>query len=187
VLQGGTIPIGTATIAVDEKSRLLSGRAMDSNTAYDDRGFFGSRVREWRHNPCLMQPTSLVMFLLFGIFMLTTLILQAPTLLLGLFLSPILSRSAWYVEFLYPWDIGRWAHFFLMKASSSKKTTKDDDKNRGFHSRTIEQRIEVVPGRVYIHPLPQWLGKATKMGIFFLPPDTATLFIVEVTHALYFP
>lgn len=103
-----------------------------------------------------MQPVSLVMFLVFGIFMLATLMLQAPTLLLGLLLSPILSRSAWYVEFLYPWDFARWAHFYLMK-TTNKKGSRDDDKNRGFHSRTVEQRIEVVPGRVYIHPLPQWL------------------------------
>ena len=161
--QGSTI--GSATISADERSRLLAARVMnDSTTVYDDRGFLGSRFREWRHNPCLMQPVSLVMFLVFGVFMLATLMLQAPTLLLGLLLSPILSRSAWYVEFLYPWDFARWAHFYLMK-TTNKKGSRDDDKNRGFHSRTVEQRIEVVPGRVYIHPLPQWLGKTMPVRI----------------------
>lgn len=154
------MPPPTPTISADERSSLLGGKVMDATKSalYDDHGYLGSRLREWRHNPCIMQPTSLVMFIIFGMFMLVTLILQAPTLLLGLLLSPILSRSAWFVQFLYPWDIARWAHFFLIR-SSSRRGTKEDDKNRGFHSRTIEQRVEVVPGRVYIHPIPQWLGK----------------------------
>jgi glyoxylase-like metal-dependent hydrolase (beta-lactamase superfamily II) len=124
-------------------------------TVYDDAGYFGSRLREMRHNPCMMTPMSLGMFVIFGLFMLGTLLLQVPALLLGLLLAPILQRSSWYVEFLYPWGIARWAHFLLI--SQNAKTNRADDKNRGFHSRTIEQKTEVVPGRVYIHPIPQWL------------------------------
>ena len=119
--------------------------------------FLGSWMREWRHSPCLMQPVSLTMFFIFGLFMVVTLLLQLPGLILGLILSPILQRSTWYIEFLYPLPIGRWAHFLLMKATASRRQKKRDDKNRGFHSRTVEQKIEVVPDRIYIHPIPQFL------------------------------
>eukprot|EP00934_Nitzschia_sp_Nitz4_P002257 Nitzschia sp. Nitz4//scaffold12_size214221//85538//87796//NITZ4_001499-RA/size214221-processed-gene-0.115-mRNA-1//1//CDS//3329535017//2257//frame0 len=121
----------------------------------EDEQYLGSRFREWRHNPCLMQPTSVLMIILSGVFMFITLLLQIPTFLLGFLLSPILSRSYWYVEFLYPWDIARWAHFFLMRSTTKK--FKESDKNRGFHSRTMEQRIQVIPDRVYIHPIPQFM------------------------------
>ena len=143
-------------ISFDERSRLLGVTMADPDKVYDDRGFLGSRFREWRHNPCLMQPVSFVMILLFSFFMLITLCLQAPTIFIGLLLSPILSRSSWYVEFLYPLDVARWAHFLLIRLTS-KYSTKSEDKNRGFHSRTVEQKIEVVQDRVYIHPIPQFL------------------------------
>lgn len=120
-----------------------------------------------------MQPVSLVMFLVFGIFMFITLLLQVPTLFLGLILAPILSRSSWYVQFLYPWDIARWAHFFLIKSVLRRKGGKPDDKNRGFHSRTIEQRFEVVPGRVYIHPIPQFLDNLGWLVVSLPPPPRA--------------
>lgn len=119
--------------------------------------YWGSYFREVRHNHCMMKPISLLMFFLFGIFLLVTLVLQLPGLVMGLILAPIIQRSAWYVEFLYPLPIGRWAHLLLMEASSKVRLGKSDDKNRGLHSRTIEQKIEVVPGRVYIHPIPQWV------------------------------
>jgi len=143
-------------ISADERSRLLGVNMGKDAGRYDDSGFFGSRFREWRHNPCLMQPASLVMIVIFAFFMITMLVLQAPTFVLGLVVAPIISRSSWYVEFLYPWDVARWGHFFLIRLSS-KFSTKPNDKNRGFHSRTIEQKIEVVKDRVYIHPIPQLL------------------------------
>lgn len=85
-----------------------------------------------------------------------TLLFQCPTLLLGLLLSPILQRTPWYIEFLYPMGIAKWGHFFLM-SHANRKSDRKDDKNRGFHSRTAEQKYEVVPGRVYIHPIPQFV------------------------------
>jgi len=150
---------------------------------YDDEGYLGSRLREWRHNPCLMQPTTLLMFVLFGILMLVTLLMQAPALALGLLLSPVLSRSAWYVQFLYPsWDIARWAHFYLMRNSPQfSQTPRDDDKNRGFHSRTVEQRIEIVPGRVFIHPVPQWLDNLGYLIVCVPKPNAETKNDVTVT------
>lgn len=124
-------------------------------STYDDSFYFGHLFREMRHSPCFMAPMSLLFFFFFGIFALFNLLLSFPGLILGLILAPILHRNAWYVEFLYPWNIARWGHFLLI--SSSSRLGKSADKNRGFHSRTIEQRIEVVPGRVYIHPIPQWM------------------------------
>lgn len=145
----------------------------------DDSGFLGARVRTWRHNPCLMQPISLVMFIISGIFMFTTLVLQFPTFVLGVLMAPVLARSSWYVEFLYPWDIARYAHFLLIKKSS--KTDREDDKNRGFHSRTIEQRIEVIPGRVYIHPIPQWIDNLGWLTVCLPMPRTESKENARVT------
>jgi glyoxylase-like metal-dependent hydrolase (beta-lactamase superfamily II) len=126
---------------------------MTATPSHDgDEGYWATSWRETRHNPCLMAPLSLIMFLVFGLFLFATLLFQVPGMLLGLLLGPILSRSSWYVEFLYPWDIGRWLHMLLIQHSG--RGFKDDDKNRGFHSRCVEQKIEVVKGRVYIHPIP---------------------------------
>ena len=123
-----------------------------------DEGYFGGQFREVRHNPCLMSPISLILFIIFGLFLFVTLLFQLPGLLLGLLMAPILARSPWYVEFLYPWGIGRSLHLFLLgRNDSTSGKGKDDDKNRGFHSRCVEQRVEVVPGRVFIHPIPQLL------------------------------
>jgi glyoxylase-like metal-dependent hydrolase (beta-lactamase superfamily II) len=52
------------------------------------------------------------------------------------------------LEFLYPTGLGRWAHLLLVKMSSKKGKDK-------YHSRTLEQRIEVVPSALYIHPISQ--------------------------------
>lgn len=146
---------------------------------HDDGGYFGSGLREIRHNPCMMTPISFFMFILFGMFLVVTLFMQVPGLILGLLLAPILMRSAWYVEFLYPWSIARWAHFLLI--SQSSKRGRDDDKNRGFHSRTVEQKIEVVPGRVYIHPIPQWLDNVGYLVVCLPRPKTENKGAVKIT------
>lgn len=51
-------------------------------------------------------------------------------------------------EFLYPLSLGRWGHLFLVKLGVARAPKK---------FRTLEQRIIVVPDRVYIHPMPQLL------------------------------
>jgi glyoxylase-like metal-dependent hydrolase (beta-lactamase superfamily II) len=105
-----------------------------------------------------MSPLALTSLLIIGTFSLVGLLLQFPTLVIGFILSPLISRSAWVIEFLYPLGIGRSAHCFLVSLMNSKnRRAKDGDKNRGFHSRTLETSIEVIKERVYIHPLPQWL------------------------------
>jgi glyoxylase-like metal-dependent hydrolase (beta-lactamase superfamily II) len=155
----------TAVPTSGEETRPLIERSQEADmvarvlpSPYDDEGYWTTRFREARHNPCLMAPLSLFLFVIFALFFLLTLLFQFPTLLLGLLLSPLLQRAPWYIEFLYPFGIAKWGHFFLMRGSNSKFLPgRKDDKNRGFHSRTAEQKFEVIPGRVYIHPIPQFV------------------------------
>eukprot|EP00536_Pseudo-nitzschia_multiseries_P003637 jgi/Psemu1/236847/estExt_Genewise1.C_570028 len=128
--------------------------------------------RELRHSPCMMRPVTILMIVTLALFFVTAFILRFPALLLGMFMAPIIKRSSWYVEFLYPLPISRWGHLLLM-SFTSKMRHKGKDKNRGFHSRTVEQRIEVVPERVYIHFLPQWLDNIGYL-IVCLPEPIAT-------------
>jgi len=78
---------------------------------------------------------------------------------LGYFLSPLINRTQFVIEFLYPSGLGRWIQVSIsnLMARSLFKNSRAGDKNRGFHSRSVETRIEVVPKRLYIHPLPQYL------------------------------
>lgn len=117
---------------------------------------WGSIFRELRHSTCMMRPFTLVMIVVLVLYFSVTLVLQFPGLILGILMAPMLKRNTWYIEFLYPLSIGRWGHLLLM-SFTSKMRHKMTDKNQGFHSRTVEQKVEVVPGRVYIHFLPQWL------------------------------
>jgi glyoxylase-like metal-dependent hydrolase (beta-lactamase superfamily II) len=123
----------------------------------DEERLWGQPFREWRHNPCIMSPIALTSLLIIGLLSLVGLLLQFPTLIIGFILSPLLSRSSWIIEFLYPLGIGRSVHCFLVSLMNRSHRPKEGDKNRGFHSRTLETSIEVVRDRVYIHPLPQWL------------------------------
>jgi glyoxylase-like metal-dependent hydrolase (beta-lactamase superfamily II) len=149
-----------------------TSRTMAATTTppFGDEGYWTTSWREYRHNPCLMAPLSLIMFLVFGLFLLCTLLFQIPGMLLGLLLGPILVRGSWYVEFLYPWDIGRWAHMMLIQHAS--RGYKDEDRNRGFHSRCVEQKMEVVKGRVYIHPIPQLLDNLGYLIVSLPRPQT---------------
>ena len=121
-----------------------------------EQEYYANWPRQYRHSPCLMTPVSLMMFTVFGLFMFISLLMQLPMLVLGFVLAPILQRTSFYVEFLYPMNIAKYFHFLLIR-HAPKGGGRGDDKNRGFHSRTLEQRIEVVTGRVYIHLIPQWL------------------------------
>lgn len=123
-----------------------------------------STFREWRHSPCLMTPLSAILLFIMAILSLVLLILQLPGVLIGFFITPIAKRGNWFVEFLYPFGLAKWGHLKLMQWGSATKNGVvigggGDDESSGMvlHSRCIEQRTEVVKGRVYIHPLPQLL------------------------------
>lgn len=115
-------------------------------------------LRDLRHNQCLMGPTTAVMMLILCLFWTITFVWQVPLFVLGVLVGHLLRRQQFLIEFLYPSSLGRVAHFWLVRlVGRSRLSKKPSDKNRGFHSRTLETRIEIVPGRVFVHPLPQLL------------------------------
>lgn len=129
--------------------------------------------RDCRHNPCLMTPLSAMLLFTFFILTLIGLVLQFPSFVLGLFISPLTRRMQWLVEFLYPYNISRWGHLFLVKSGMRRKcgVILGDTKQTSapLHSRSIELRVEVVKGRVYIHPLPQLLDNVGYL-VVCIPP-----------------
>lgn len=104
-----------------------------------------------------MVPASATVLLLIGFFGAFVVIMKLPAVILGFLLATAFARFQWIVEFLYPTPVGRWLHISLMRLVERSKKLNPNGANRGCHSRTIETRIEVVKGRVFIHPLPQLL------------------------------
>ena len=138
-------------------------------------------LREARHNPCLMRPISAIAMLLILLVSGITMLLYIPSFLLGLLISPLARRTAWFIEFFYPLGIARWGHFFLVKSASKNK-----DDSAG-HSRTMEQRFEVVKGRVYIHLIPQLLDNLAYLVVCVPRPlrssKTIVAFLVDCGDA----
>jgi glyoxylase-like metal-dependent hydrolase (beta-lactamase superfamily II) len=102
------------------------------------------------------------LIVLFGIVLVAC---KLPIVLVGLLIAPINSRITWLIEFIYPAAIGRWVHLWLMKwgqrfhgTTTTTTTTTVSTTNAGkYHSRCAETRIELIPQRLYVHPLPQFL------------------------------
>ncbi|KAL7556933.1 hypothetical protein ACA910_005285 [Epithemia clementina (nom. ined.)] len=117
---------------------------------------FPYAAREFRHNPCLMGPLTFAGLLIVCILWIFAFIWKFPIFMLGYLLSPILNRTQFIIEFFYPLGLGRMLHIAIchMVQRTNVKGSKSSDKNRGFHSRSVETRIEVAPNRLYIHPLP---------------------------------
>ena len=120
--------------------------------------------------PGLMRPVSMFLLIIMLVFSLLSLALNIPTWLLGFLLAPVLSKGTWLVEFLYPLPIARWGHLFLLRWSQPKVPL--EDKAASYHSRTLEQRVEVVPERVYVHPIPQLLDNLGYLVVCLAPPVT---------------
>ena len=119
-----------------------------------------------------MTPLSYITIVIICVLGTITLALQAPIFLLGILLSPLTSRANWFVEFLYPSAIARWGHLTILRMGAKNRNGVSLDENSGtlpMHSRSIEQRVEVVKGRVYIHPLPQLLDNIGYL-IVCVPP-----------------
>ena len=161
---------------------------------------FLQTIREYRHTPCLMTPLTTFVILAILISSLVSLLFAIPQFVLGIFLGPLIRRQFWLVEFLYRWDIVGWGHVKLMEmidkrnGGGNKKGDKSNDagstrgsaaatnsmaknpkkKLQSFgllgHSDTLHQRIEVVPGKVYIHPIPQFVDNLCYL-IVCLPPN----------------
>ena len=75
------------------------------------------------------------------------------------------------MEFLYPLPIARWGHLMILKWSQPKLPLEDPAAN--YHTRCLEQRVEVVTGRVFVHPIPQLLDNLGYL-VVCLPPKTYT-------------
>lgn len=70
-------------------------------------------------------------------------------------------------------SIARWGHLLLVKWGSERNTVTmgtNGALSKPLHSRSVEQRIEVVKGRVYIHPLPQLLDNIGYLIVCTPPP-----------------
>jgi hypothetical protein len=55
------------------------------------------KLRELRHNPCLMSPLSATICLIFLIFSFATLVVRIPEFVIGLMLAPLFARTQWFV------------------------------------------------------------------------------------------
>jgi len=138
------------------------------SSTYEMEGRESGWIREARHNPCLMRPVSALAMLIIAVVSFITMVLYIPSFVLGFLISPLTRRTAWFIEFFYPLGLARWGHFFLVKSASRSKHS---DADAG-HSRTLEQRFEVVKGRVYIHMLPQLLDNLAYL-VVCVPPSTS--------------
>jgi len=135
--------------------------------------------REQRHSPCVMRPTTVLIIIVIAALSLVGLVLQIPTFVLGLVLSPLMRRMPWFVEFIYPAGIARSVHIALMQWGLNSKIGRGSGvkgKNGRLmppqHSRSVEQRTEVVKGRVYVHPIPQLLDNVGYLVVCCPPPDS---------------
>jgi len=156
--------------------------------------YWDQKLRELRHNPCLMRPLTALILVTLSLLMLVSLLFQFPGFLLGFLLAPLSRRSAWFIEFLYPSSLARWGHIFLVRlgsrsrnASISVQVEDTSGKSGGLmlksvplHSRAIEQRIEVIQGRVYIHPLPQLLDNIGYLIVGLPAPPNASSPIIAI-------
>jgi len=108
---------------------------------------------ELLHSSCFMPPflaVSLVFIVLTSLLLAITVIPQA---FIGFLLAMIISHGNFMkllIEHLYPTNIGKWVHFKLLAGGNQNGTRKQ-------HSRTIEHRVEVIPGILYIHMISQFM------------------------------
>jgi len=136
---------------------------------------FSQRIREYRHNRCIMAPLAYTVIIALITTAFVGLLLALPQFLLGILLAPLLRRQKWIVQFLYQNSIARWGHINILKHAGKKNqhyaAVAKSEALPG-HSHTINQRITVVPGRVYIHPIPQFIDNIAYL-IVSCPPREA--------------
>jgi hypothetical protein len=169
-----------------EQHRLLplkhkgSTRARTMSAPDDGNGW--QPLREMRHNPCLMSPVSLgMLFILLLVWIITT-ALRLPAIVLGFLTAPLVRRFPFVIEFLYPTGLGKWVHFFIIRmVERATNKHKSGDMNRGYHSRALEQRVEVCKGRLFVHALPQLMDNLGYL-VVCCPEEKSTKAMV-VTHS----
>ena len=142
--QGKICKISTEPLLYMERRNSLNLQSDEDKEGWSLRQTF----REWRHSPRCMVPISVILISSLTIFALALRISRLPLVLLNLLLcAPVMKRTNWFVQFLYPFNIAKWGHIFLVRFSMR------GNKNT-FHTRAIEQRVEVFKRRVYIHTIP---------------------------------
>jgi glyoxylase-like metal-dependent hydrolase (beta-lactamase superfamily II) len=126
-----------------------------------------------------MCPTTVLIIIVVAALSFVGLLLQIPTFVLGLLLSPLMRRMAWFVEFIYPAGIARTVHIALMQWGLNSKVGRGSGvKGKSGllmppqHSRSVEQRTEVVKGRIYVHPIPQLLDNVGYLIVCCPPPES---------------
>jgi len=134
------------------------------------------RIREYRHNRCIMAPLAYTVIIALIVTAFVGLLLALPQFLLGLLLAPLLRRQKWIVQFLYQNSVARWGHVSIMKFAGKKNqingaATKSEELPG--HSQTINQRHTVVPGRVFIHPIPQFIDNISYLIVSCPPREAA--------------
>lgn len=137
---------------------------------------FQQRLREYRHTRCIMAPLAYIVIIALLVTAFVGLLLALPQFLLGILLAPLLRRQKWIVQFLYQNSIARWGHINIMKVAGRKKQNTNKKPSKKLedlpgHSQTINQRITVVPGRVYIHPIPQFIDNIAYLIVSCPPRD----------------
>lgn len=122
--------------------------------------------REWRHNTCLMTPVCAFIMLAAALTSVATLICYIPQFLLGLLLGPLIKRSNFLVEFIYPFGFVGRLHLFMVHFVQKRQS---GAKVNAPHSRATEQQFQVIQGRVYVHTIPFFLDNLAYL-IIFCPP-----------------
>jgi glyoxylase-like metal-dependent hydrolase (beta-lactamase superfamily II) len=78
--------------------------------------------------------------------------------------------------------LGKWVHFFIMRlVGRATNKNKSGDMNRGYHSRALEQRVEVCKGRLFVHALPQLMDNLGYLVVCC--PEEKTAKSMVVTHS----
>ena len=170
-----TITASTMTLSESSSTNTHKGSPPTAQKAprwWNNYEEWNMLLRELRHNPCFMRPITTIVILTIALFWIILSVLRLPTLLLGLVLSPLLHKFYWVVEFWYPTGLGKQLHFWMIRLSGGGRKS-PMDANRGYHSRCIETRIELIPQRVYIHPLPQFMDNLGYVVICLPPPATS--------------
>ncbi|KAL7551638.1 hypothetical protein ACHAWF_014820 [Thalassiosira exigua] len=141
------------------------------------------RLREYRHARCLMTPLSSLVLFAIALSSALGLLLAAPQFFVGLLLGPLVRRNYWLVEFLYRHEVARWGHVKIMEAagragggSQGKRDKRGKAKKKWTgHSQTLHQREVVVPDRVWIHPVPQFVDNVAYLVVCAPPPSAKSL------------
>lgn len=140
-------------------------------------------IREWRHNSCLMTPMCAALLMAVIVTSLVTLICSIPQFVLGLVLGPLIQRSNWLVEFLYPIGFVGRAHLWLVQFVQRRQG--GGLTSPAPHSMAMEQRFQVLPGKVYVHSIPLLLDNLAYLIVFCSPKDNNSLigYIIDCGHA----